>query len=325
MTPTRDLTFPETIGNSVHAVTPRSSLAYDLFGDGKDGAAGESQQVSARHRAHRQSRRRRQRRHADVDRCQLQFTPDCNLLNLQSQDLRSSGGDFCATVSNLNFGQPASVTAFDEATRFGNREYNWEFSSACSISCPACGRGLRLLPAVGRLPAHHGNRALTAADYDEFSIVAPRDPRLPGGGCYTISGLYDVKPNQFGVVDNYETLAKNFGEQHEHWNGVDLTVNARLEGGGAGRPEHGRTSTDNCDVVSKIGANPSKLYCHVDTLFLTQVKLLGTYSVSRIGMQFAATLQSSPGPQIMANYLATNANVLPTLGRPCRAVHPTSR
>jgi hypothetical protein len=327
LTPTRDLTFPETIGNSVHAVTPRSSLAYDLFGDGRTAlrvslskfplAIGPIGNPAAVVNAVT-------RTWTDANR---NFTPDCNLLNLQSQDLRAGGGDFCATVSNLNFGQTASVTAFDEATRFGwgNREYNWEFSSGVQH---------QLLPRVavdfGYFRRWYGfqrvtqNRALTAADYDEFSIVAPRDPRLPGGGGYTISGLYDVKPNKFGVVDNYETLAKNFGEQYEHWNGVDLTVNARLEGGllVQGGMSTGRTSTDNCDVVSKIGANPSQLYCHVDTLFLTQVKLLGTYSVSRIGMQFAATFQSSPGPQILANYLATNANVLPSLGRPLSGSAP---
>ena len=58
------------------------------------------------------------------------YTPDCNLLNLQSQDLRSSGGDFCGTVSNLSFGLPTSVTNFNNDLRFGwnNRTYNWEFS-----------------------------------------------------------------------------------------------------------------------------------------------------------------------------------------------------
>jgi hypothetical protein len=231
------------------------------------------------------------------------------------------GGDFCGTVSDLNFGQPASVTAYDEATRFGwgTREYNWEFSAGVQHQLLP-----RLAVDFGYFRRWYGlqrvtqNRALTAADYDEFSIVAPRDPRLPGGGGYTIGGLYNVSPSKFGVVNNYETLAENFGEQYEHWNGVDLTVNARLEGGLLlqGGMSTGRTSTDNCDVVAKIGANPSKLYCHVDTKFLTQVKLLGTYSLSGPGLQFAATFQSAPGPQVLANYLATNADVLPTLGRP---------
>ena len=100
---------------------------------------------------------------------------------------------------------------------------------------------------------------------------------------------------------------------------MDVTVNARpgagvlLQGG----VSTGRTSTDNCDIrddVPEIGAvNP---YCHVDTKFLTQVKLLGTYTVPKVDVQVAATFQSLPGPQITANYVATNALVQPSLGRP---------
>ena len=119
-------------------------------------------------------------------------------------------------------------------------------------------------------------------------------------------------------VNNFETLAENFGKQYEHWNGVDLTVNARLRGGLLlqGGVSTGRTSTDNCDVVAKIGGNPSPLYCHVDTNFLTQVKMLGSYTSRGSDVQVAATFQSTPGPASSANYLATNADVLPTLGRP---------
>jgi hypothetical protein len=76
----------------------------------------------------------------------------------------------------------------------------------------------------------------------------------------------------------------------------------------------GRTSTDNCDVVSKLD-NPSPLYCHVDTKFLTQVKLLATYAVPKVDVHMAVTFQSLPGAEIIANYLASNAEVRPSLGR----------
>src|SRR5262249_27086785 len=48
----------------------------------------------------------------------------------------------------------------------------------------------------------------------------------------------------------------------------------------------------------------------------TQVKLIGTYLVPRADVNVAATFQSTPGPLISANYLATNAVVQPSLGRP---------
>ena len=61
------------------------------------------------------------------------------------------------------------------------------------------------------------NRATTAADYDPFSITAPVDPRLPGGGGFVIDGLFDIKPEKFGQVDNFITRASNIGKKIEYW------------------------------------------------------------------------------------------------------------
>jgi hypothetical protein len=155
------------------------------------------------------------------------------------------------------------------------------------------------------------------ADYDTYSVRAPLDPRLPDGGGYVIDGLYDLNPAKFGQpAQNYVTLDSNYGTQIEHWNGVDVTLNARLQSGALfqGGVSTGRTSTDNCDVVTKLD-NPSPLYCHVDTKFLTQVKALGAYVVPRIDLQVSGTFQSIPGPEIAANYTVPNALIVPSLGR----------
>jgi hypothetical protein len=56
--------------------------------------------------------------------------------------------------------------------------------------------------------------------------------------------------------------------------------------------------------------------CHLESGFLTQVKLLGTYAIPKVGVDVAATFQSLPGPTIAANYVATNAELQPSLGRP---------
>jgi hypothetical protein len=139
---------------------------------------------------------------------------------------------------------------------------------------------------------------------------------LPGGGGYVIGGLYDLNPNKVGQIDNYFTLASDYGTQIEHWNGIDATINARLRRGVLlqGGLSTGRTSTDNCDVVRNID-NPSPLYCHVDTAFLTQVKFLGAYTVPRVDVQVSGTFQSLPGPAVAATYNAPNALVAPLLGR----------
>jgi hypothetical protein len=160
------------------------------------------------------------------------------------------------------------------------------------------------------------NLAVAPTDYSPFSVTAPIDPRLPDGGGSLITGLYDLNPNKAGQVNNYFTLAGDYGTQLEHWNGIDVTVNARPGRGSLlqGGLSTGRTMTDNCDIIAKID-NPSTRFCHVETSFLTQVKFLGSYNVPKADVQVSGTFQSIPGPQIGATYVATNAQVAPSLGR----------
>jgi hypothetical protein len=118
-----------------------------------------------------------------------------------------------------------------------------------------------------------------------------------------------------GQIDQVRTIATEYGDQIEEWQGADFTVNARLRNNLLlqGGVSTGKTLTDNCDVVGLID-NPSKLYCRVETPFLTQVKLLGAYTLPW-QIQVAGTFQNVPGPQITANAVFTNAQIAPSLGR----------
>jgi hypothetical protein len=64
----------------------------------------------------------------------------------------------------------------------------------------------------------------------QYSIQVPTDARLPNSG-QTISGLYEVIPSKASAVDNYTTFAADYGKQIEHWNGFDLTIQARPAAG----------------------------------------------------------------------------------------------
>jgi hypothetical protein len=164
------------------------------------------------------------------------------------------------------------------------------------------------------------NQTLAPSDFDPFSLTAPKDPQLPGGGGYLVSQLYNLKVDKFGLpASDFVTRADNYGKQIRHWNGVDVNLNARLRSGVLlqGGVSAGRTSTDNCEILAKLPENDpvGRPYCHVDTAFLTQVKFVGAYTVPRVQLQVSGTWENLPGPEILANYAASAAEVAPSLGR----------
>jgi hypothetical protein len=324
--PTRNFTFPAVTTMSMHDITPRLGVTYDLFGTGKTAVKVNLGKYmlalfTTGNPAGIVTTTTRNWNDLDGD-----YNPDCDLLNLQQN------GE-CSTVANLNFGQLTSIPQFDRDTRFGwgNRQFNWEFSSSIQHELMP-----RLGIDFGYFRRWYGNfqvtqvQGLTQADFDEYSVTAPLDSRLPGGGGYVIEELFNLNPSKVGVGNTYTTLARNFGKQKEHWNGVDFTANARLQNGLTlqGGLSTGRTTTDNCDVVRNdqgavfggaVPGNPSPRNCRVQAMFLTQVKLLGTYIVPRVNVNLAATVQSTPGPIINANRVFSSAEVQTSLGRPLSA------
>ena len=320
LVPTRNLDLPATDLVSWSDLTPRLAAVYDLTGDGKtavrtsvsryviaqgvQGTYGDSL-APVNRLANFVTRS-----WSDANR---NFTPDCNL-----QSPLANGE--CGALSDQNFGKPTPSVTVDSAVLngFGVRPYNWEFSA---------GVQRQVLPGMsvdfGYFRRWFGNfavtdnRALAATDYAPFSVTAPVDPRLPGGGGNVISGFYDA--NKIVAQDNYFTAASNYGNQIQHWNGVDLTTTIRphqgllLQGGLI----TGRTLTDNCEILAKL-PEVSPLgapYCHQVTDFLTQLKFFGSYTVPKIDVQVSGALQSIPGPAIAANQVIPNAVVKPSLGR----------
>jgi hypothetical protein len=85
------------------------------------------------------------------------------------------------------------------------------------------------------------NLAVSPSDVGTFTLTAPSDPRLPGGGGYQIGPLYDINPGVFGRVDNFVEPTQNVGEDTRVFDGIDVTFNVRNAGGVTftGGHEHG--------------------------------------------------------------------------------------
>jgi hypothetical protein len=197
------------------------------------------------------------------------------------------------------------------------------------------------------------NRAVTPDDFDTFRLAAPSDPRLPGGGSYVVTA-YDVKPAKFGLVDNFVTSASNYGKQTEHYNAVDLNVDARLRRFTVmGGLSTGRKATNECEIIAKVpetllttplgpgldstAALPFRRpreFCDLQTPFLTQIKGLTTYTIPHIDVQVAGIFQSKPnvganfpgiaGESLAANWVVANPQVAPTLRRPLAGGTPVA-
>jgi hypothetical protein len=321
--PNRNLVIPKTEGVHWHDITPRFGLAYDVFGDGKTAV-----KVSFN----------RYLGATSLGSSQAELTGDLNpalfLVLSTTRSWRDTNGNFvpdcvlsnpasngeCGALADPNFGgiAPGKVVDRDLLDGWGKRPFNDQFS---------VGIQREILPRVSTELTYWrswwgnfnvtDNRAVGPQDFDPFSITAPVDSRLPNGGGYVISGLYDIKPAKFGVpADAYFTFAKNYGRQTRVFNGVDVNVGARpwstltVRGGVSSENE----TTDNCEVVAKLD-NPSPLYCRVEGAFRTQIKFSTSYIVPRIDLQLSAVVQSVPGTEIAAQYNAPNAVIAPSLGR----------
>ena len=348
------IVVPETQGvDSYKDISPRMGAAYDLFGDGRTAlkvsfgryleGAGATGNYANSNPTLRMPQTTMVFGTAGVTRAWMDsnhnFIPDCDLLNAEAQDLRSRGGDLCGVLSNTNFGRNVTTSNFDPAILqgWGVRPSDW--SLGVSVEHEIL-RRVSVKAAYHRRSFHGffvvDNLSLQPSDLTPFELVAPADRRLPGGGGYVVSGLYDVVPQKFGQVDNLVADSRDYGKWHQYFNGIDLMMRVRtpqfsLMGG----TSTGQTVADNCGVrerlpelstattgTSPFGAGlsgsavtPLSPYCHVASGFLTQLRGLAAYLVPKLDVQVSATFQSKPGAMLAANYAAPNAVVAPSLGR----------
>jgi hypothetical protein len=271
---------------------------------------------------------------------------DCNLSNNAAQSPATTGSiDTCAAAPST-FGTASQVTQFDTGLLNGSGVRPGDWGVGVSVQ-------QQVLPRVSVEVGYNrrwldnfttvDNRDQQASDYAPFSVVAPADPRLPGGGGQTITGLYNVNPNvvnrngatvaNTSANDAFNTLSSNYGSQYQRYNGVLLNVSARVRSGLTfqGGMNTGKTVSDYCEVRAKIpewtvlGAQgPTNPYCHADTGFVTRYTGLGSYTIPKADVQISGTFRSDQGAPLAANLAVSSAVIATTLGRPLSNAAPNA-
>jgi hypothetical protein len=313
--PNRNVDFPQVddVPNWKN-VSPRLGASYDLFGNGKTalkvslGRYLEGPNLTAFTRLANPAAAiavSAQRTWSDVNR---DFIPQASELGAFNQ---------------ATFGNSTIVTTYapDVLT---TRGYNWEFSAALQRELMA-----RVSMNVAYFRRSYGNlrvtqnTAVTSADYTGYCVTAPVDARLPGGGGNQLCGYVDINPNKFGQTLNVIQETSHFGKAEDVYDGIDLTEIVRLPGSIniSGGVSIGRERTNNCyalndlSLMSAFGGARLESRCDVRPPFQPNVKFLVVYPLPWAGVQAGAAFQSIPGPQILASYTMTNAQIAPTLGR----------
>jgi hypothetical protein len=206
-------------------------------------------------------------------------------------------------TANNNFGIPGlGTTQFDPALP---RPTNWEESVSVQHA---------LFPRVS-ITAGYYHRTFQhiqytkntlvdpIADYQAYTIVAPSNPNLPGGGNEQIT-VYNLNPAKRGIVNNVQTFSD---ANSRVYNGVEVSVNARLGRGGFifGGITSERSATNNCADLAN--SNPNNLrFCDQTPPFQALYKASIGYTVPW-DIQLSGTFQARPGISIGSTYTFNSA------------------
>jgi hypothetical protein len=348
-TPVASRINPQPIGfertTSVDAfndITPRFGVAYDVFGNGRtaikfnmghylDAATNDS--AYTRNNPANRIVSTVDRGWTDNDADKI---VDCDLLNFAAQGPTQTGAnrsvDTCVALqgNDLNFGATsASLTQVNAATLkgWGVRENDWQWGVTVQQE---------ILPRMSIEVGYarrwwHGftvtdNQLRGPDDYQEWTITAPVDSRLPGGGGYPITLSTVTAAASARGAQNLITFDGDFiGDDHQnYWHGVDVTFNARLRQGLTLQigTSTGREVEDTCEldriVDPPTGANSTTKNlngCRDVDDWQTTLRGLASYTIPKIDVLVSGTFRMQPPAERDANWIVPNSVVQSILGR----------
>jgi hypothetical protein len=310
-------------------LTPRFGAAYDVFGNGRtavkfnmghylDAATNDS--AYTRNNPANRIVTTMDRNWTDNN---TNKVVDCNLLNFAAQGPTQTGAnqtaDTCAVVTgnDLNFGGTSgNITQVNPKTLsgWGVRENDWqwgltvqqELMPRMSIEVGYARRWFKGVTLTDNL-------ARTPDEYNSYTITAPSDSRLPGGGGYQVTTYVPTAAAALEAAQNYITFQTDFGpEETNYWHGVDVTLNARTRWGltFSGGTSTGRSVQDSCATDGKIDS-PDKRNCRDVDPFQTTFRGLASYTIPWVGVLVSGTVRSQPEVERAANLNLPNSTTSP--------------
>jgi len=123
-------------------------------------------------------------------------------------------------------------------------------------------------------------------------------------------------------------------ERDSHWDGLELTVNARLRGGLTAQvgSSTGRGVVNTCETITKYAptvatntgsAGPDPRGCNNAEPWQSTIRGLASYTVPKVDVLVSATVRSQPEVPITATWLVPNSVIATSLGHLPPGATPT--
>jgi hypothetical protein len=335
------ITIERTTGvDAYNDISPRAGVAYDLFGNGKTAlkfnwgrylayAANDSPYTSTNPGA-TIVRNVQNRGWTDND---SDFVVDCDLLN------PALNGE-CAAASSTaaNFGRLGAQTIVDPAVLrgWGVRPNDYQYTVTVqqqllprvSLDASFTHRTFHGFFVTTDLSKHAGGvlSGSTAGSYETYTLTAPTDSRLAGGGGYPVT-VYapTAAANAVAAVPFLVREADLGAERDSHWDGFEVTVNARLRSGLTVQlgSSTGRGVVNTCDTITRYAptaatntgsAGPDPRGCKNVEPFQSTIRGLASYTLPKIDVLISATVRSQPSTPITATWQVPNSAIAAALG-----------
>jgi hypothetical protein len=336
------ITIERTPGvDAYNDITPRVGVAYDVFGNGRTAvkfnwgrylayAANDSPYTDTNPGA-TVVRSVSNRGWTDND---ADFVVDCNLLN------PDQNGE-CAAVTGTarNFGQLGAATAVDPGvlSGWGVRPHDYQYT--VSLQQELLPRVSAEISATHR--TFHGffvtddltRRGDINSFYETYTLTAPADPRLAGGGGYPVTVFVPTAAANAVAPQRFRMREEDLGaERSSQWDGMELTINARLRGGLTTQigTSTGRAKVNTCAVdvlYNQVGAaaitGPNPRGCNNVEPWQTTLRGLASYTIPKVDVLVSGTVRSQPPAPITATWQVPNSVIAGALGHLPPGATPT--